>query len=203
MEKSWDSKWENFFKESGGNQYPEAGIIRFVANNYYSAKRRSCIKILDLGCGTGAIQWYLAREGFDTYGIDASSAAISKARGKLQKEGLKSDLRVGDFVNLPYKNGSMNAVIDAASIQHNSIDAIEEIIKEVYRVLKNGGKFFGMLIAESNGLSCASFKTHFFQKKEILALFCEFKGISVDHLAYTEENEKNSIKFWLVEAQKA
>lgn len=202
MKKSWDSKWEKFFRESCGNQYPEAAIIRFIARNYYVAKKRSHIKILDLGCGTGAVQWYLAREGFDAYGIDASPSAISKTRKRLRKEGLKSDLRVGDFVSLPYGNESIDTVIDAASIQHNSTDAIVKIIKEIHRVLKKGGKFFGMLIAESDGLSCDTFKTHFFQKKEIHDLFNKFIEIKIDHLAYTEENEKKFIKFWLVTSQK-
>ncbi len=171
MKKGWNSKWEKFYKKSDGNSYPEAAIIRFVANNYYGAKDRYLFKILDLGCGTGAVQWYLAREGFDTYGIDASPTAIKKSRNRLRNERLRSDLRIGDFTSLPYGNESMDAIIDAASIQHNNISSIKEIINEIYRVLKSNGRFFGMLIAQHWQLSDPAVVTRFFPKDELQALF--------------------------------
>jgi len=202
MKKSWDLNWNKFYKSTKGNQYPEPSIIRFIAENYYQVKDRSHIKILELGYGTGGHQWYFNREGFDTYGIDISSRAINMAKARLKKEGLQSHLCVRDFISLPYKDESMDAVIDTTSIQHNSLEAIREIIKEIYRVLKKGGKFFGMLIAEHKDLSDSRFKTHFFKKKEIRALFSKFKNVKIDNLHYSEENGEKYIKFWIVETQK-
>ena len=202
MKKSWDTYWDTFYQNSDGNQYPEVSIVRFVARNYYQVNDKSCVKILNLGCATGAHQWYLAREGFDAYGIDGSPTAVNKTRERLQKEGLQSNLCAGDFLTLPYEDEFMDAVIDPASIQHNSIESIREIIKEVYRVLKNGGRFFGMFIAKHKNLIDAQFKTHFFQKTEIQTLFSGFKSVNIDHFHYSEENEEKYVKFWVVKAQK-
>ncbi len=202
MHESWDRKWEQFYQQSNGNQYPDACIVRFVAKNYYSRKNRRKIHILDLGCGSGSTQWYLCKEGFTTFGIDASKTAIKKSRKRLQIDNLKADLRVGDFTTLPYLQSSMDAIIDAASIQHNRMNSIKKIILEIYRVLKKGGKFYGMLIAKSNKLSCADYATHVFKVPEIKSLFAAFRFLSIDYLEYTEANQTKSIKFWLVEATK-
>lgn len=194
--------WDMFYQNKTGNQYPEAHIVRFIACNYYGVKDRSKINILDLGCGAGPHLWYLAREGFNVYGIDGSQTAIDKAKNRLDKDGLKCDLLAADFLNLPYKGESMDAVIDAASIQHNAMESIKIIILEILRVLKEGGKYFGTLIAEHKDLSDASFKTHFSSKKEIHGLFSKFKNVKIDYSQYSEDNQEKYIKFWLVEAQK-
>jgi len=202
MKKSWDSQWEIFFQKTDGNQYPDACIVRFVARHYYDVPRRSDIAILDLGCGSGAVLWYLAREGFNAHGIDASPSGIRKAGERLQKEGLHGKLSIGDFVTLSHEDNVFDAVIDATSIQHNVYEAISEIVKEVHRVLKKGGMFFGMMIAVDDKMNAPDFKTHFFTKEEIKKLFFQFKELSIDHVVHTEENERKAIKFWLVEARK-
>ena len=67
---TWDENWEKFYKNFSGNRYPEPILIRLIAKNFFRIKTRKKIKILDLGCGEGANLWFLAREGFDAYGID-------------------------------------------------------------------------------------------------------------------------------------
>lgn len=198
---SWDTHWDRFYQQSTGNQYPEAHIIRFVAKNYYGAEDRSKINILDLGCGGGCHLWYLAREGFSAHGMDGSPTAIEAAKAKLGREGVHADLHVGDFTALPFADNSMDGIIDAASIQHNDMEAIRAIVNEICRVLKPGGKFFGVLISDSKDLSDKSFSTHFFSKSELQDLFAPFEEISVDETGYTADNGQRSIKFWLVEAR--
>ena len=41
----WDSKWEEFYKKSGGNEYPETAVVRFIARNFYKSNNRNEIKI--------------------------------------------------------------------------------------------------------------------------------------------------------------
>ena len=200
---NWDKEWETFYQKSGGNQYPDPALIRFVAKNYYKVKPRSDVKILDLGCGTGANLWYLAKEGFTAYGIDGSISGIRRAQEKLDRENAKADIQLGDFIHLPYDNEFFDAVIDVASIQHNDDDAINKIIAEIHRVLRKGGKYFGMLIESDENLSDNRFFTYYFDKKAVKANFSQFKSTIIDYMQYSENNERNSIRFLLVESIKS
>ena len=77
--KTFDKAWEKVHREREWGKYPSEDIIRFVARNYYRENRTE-IKILDIGCGQGANTWYLAKEGFQTYGFYGSESAINKAK---------------------------------------------------------------------------------------------------------------------------
>ena len=200
---TWDQHWEAFYEKGGGNQYPDPAIIRFVARNYYKVIPRCTVKILDLGCGVGAHLWFLAREGFNAFGIDGSKSSIIRASEKLNGENVKANIQVGDFLDLPYDNGFFDAVIDAASIQHNDGESIVKIIGEIHRVLKKGGKYFGMLIESEEKLSNMRFLTNYFNKQTVKVSFSQFESIDVDCMQYTENNENNYIRFLLVEASKA
>ncbi len=71
--------WENIFQNKEWGKYPPIPLVRFVAKNFYNVPNRKEIKILELGFGTGANLWYLAREGFSVYGIEGSKTAVEKA----------------------------------------------------------------------------------------------------------------------------
>ena len=138
----WNSGWESIFKSTDWGQYPPEELIRFVARNFFSRDDRNTIKILEVGCGTGANIWFLCREGFDTYGIDGSRTAVMKCEDKLQREGYTASLTVGDILNLPYEKDMFDAVIDNQCIYSNSMADSKQIFKEVKRVLKKGGLFY-------------------------------------------------------------
>ena len=56
-------------------------------------------KALDVGCGTGTTVTYLAKKGFDAYGLDISKVAIRKAVARARDSDVKCNLRVSDFLN--------------------------------------------------------------------------------------------------------
>ncbi len=59
-------------------------------------------RALDLGCGTGTNVVYLALHGFETFGVDVSSRAISQARRKLARAQVnrRAYVFVGDVTRL-------------------------------------------------------------------------------------------------------
>ncbi len=143
---AFDKKWEKIFSERAWGKYPCEEVIRITAQNFYKFKNRKYIKFLDLGCGGGATTWYLAKEGFDVYGIDGSPSAIKQTYNYLQKENLKATLKVSDFVHIDFENNTFDAVYDLGAIQHNKMNDIKKIYKEIVRVLKPKGLFFSKCI---------------------------------------------------------
>ncbi|KKT28986.1 hypothetical protein A3G55_00460 [Candidatus Giovannonibacteria bacterium RIFCSPLOWO2_12_FULL_44_25] len=198
---SWDKTWEKVFSSKEWGKYPPEVLVRFVARNYYAAPDRSKIKILDLGCGTGAATWYMAREGFSVVGIDGSKTAIKIARRRFKAEKLKADFKIGDIVKLDWPDNYFDSVTDIASIQSNSYQNIKKIMGEVYRVLKPGGKFFGTMIAEEKNMHWILME-HFFKLAEIKQLFLPFRDLKVDYSKRTMDNRRAITKLWCVEATK-
>ncbi len=223
MKKSWDSAWEKVFQEREWGKYPPEELIRFIARNFYSVKDRKSIKILDIGCGTGACTWYLAREGFSVDGIDGSKTAIYRATKRLAEEGLKAEFVVGDLIQLPYPDGLFDAVIDVASIECNTVANVKEIFAQVHRVLRAGGKFFSIAIKtgsygyrEGDEIERNTFTNvrtgphkgqgiiHFFTEREIRRLLSlnQFKNVEIEWSARTVNNQKTKIIHWIATAQK-
>lgn len=146
----WGKVWEEIFKSQEWGKYPNEELIRFVARNFYKAKDRKTIKILEVGCGPGANLWYLAREGFCVYGMDGSITAIKKAKNRLNDE-VKDwcvDLIVRDIVNIPFDEQFFDAVVDVECLYCNSIENLDKILNEINRVLKPKGMFFSLTFAK-------------------------------------------------------
>ena len=91
------------------------------------------MKILDLGCGTGNLSaQLLERIPVEAIGIDKSLQMLHKAT----KKSLQVLCGDADHRLLPFKDHSFDLVIGSYVIHHikNSMD----LIRECYRVLKNG-----------------------------------------------------------------
>ena len=87
-------------------------------------------RILDLGCGTGALARDLGDLG-NVHGLDLSIEAIRLTR----RRGVH-DLCVGSAERLPYAAGAFDAVTAADVIEH--VDD-ESAVAEIVRVLRPGG----------------------------------------------------------------
>jgi SAM-dependent methyltransferase len=218
--------WESIFSSRGWGAYPPEELIRFIARNYGKAADRSSVRVLEIGCGPGPNIWYLVREGYGVAGIDGSSTAIAQARHRLSTEGLPTheervDLRVGNFVKLPWDDEQFDAVIDVAALYANRRNDIASAIGEVFRTLKPGGKFFGKMFGKDTTGSdsgtliepgtrqfpdcgpCAGNEiAHFFDREELLEFLHAFRKVDIDHSVRTERNGEIRIFHWLVSATK-
>lgn len=104
---------------------------------------RSGERILDLGCGDGALTAKLAALGCQVVGVDASSAQVSAA-GKLGV-----DARVADAEHLDFDN-DFDAVFSNAAIHW--MRRPDAVITGVHRALRLGGRF----VAEMGGHGCVN-----------------------------------------------
>jgi ubiquinone/menaquinone biosynthesis C-methylase UbiE len=90
-------------------------------------------KILDAGCGTGAILQSLGNPARNV-GIDLAPEAIEFCR----QRGLKN-VRQGDICHLPFADASFDAVICSSVIYHQWVSDVDAALREMHRVLRPGG----------------------------------------------------------------
>ncbi|MBF0439712.1 MAG: class I SAM-dependent methyltransferase [Magnetococcales bacterium] len=100
-------------------------------------KNDTPIKILDIGCGDGALSAMLARQGFEVFGIDTSDLAIQLAKKMTSAIGLSIDFRVASTYELPWPAASFDAVLSSDVIEH--VAQPERMLHEIHRVLKPDG----------------------------------------------------------------
>jgi 2-polyprenyl-6-hydroxyphenyl methylase/3-demethylubiquinone-9 3-methyltransferase len=95
-------------------------------------------RVLDVGCGAGFLSNYLAREGFDVTGLDASRASIDVA-ARHDGSG-KARYLLGDARRLPFEDASFDVVCAMDFLEH--VEDPARVVTEVARVLRPGGTFF-------------------------------------------------------------
>tara|TARA_B110000003_G_scaffold148947_1_gene149962 strand:+ start:311 stop:976 length:666 start_codon:yes stop_codon:yes gene_type:complete len=220
----WDKGWDKLFSNNEWGKYPGEELIRFIARNYYGVSDRSKVNILEVGCGVGANLWYLAREGFNTFGIDGSKTAINKALKLMKNNDLEADIRQGDAMKLPYPDGFFDAVIDIECIYANSLNDTSIILGEIHRVLKNRGMIFSKTFATGmSGEDTAKKLTdepntyiempdgplrddygiiRLTPENEIGKIYHLFKDLKFDSVIRTDKNRSNIIPEWLIQGIK-
>lgn len=90
------------------------------------------IKILDVGCGTGALMGELGQYG-EVYGVDNSSLAVDFCH----KRGLVNVV-LGKIEHIPFPDNAFDLVIALDVMEHIKDDVMA--ILEIKRVLKEGGQ---------------------------------------------------------------
>lgn len=119
-ERYWKDKKENFF----------AYDRNLVLDQFFSEGE----KVLDLGCGDGAVSEYLqSKLKVKVVGVDISIHAIREAK----KRGI--DAKVVDAEDkLPFDSETFDIVFWGDNIEH--LFSPIKVAKEIKRVLKNGGR---------------------------------------------------------------
>lgn len=139
-----DTIWESEIYSQGHhlNRYPFDAVVSFLFRYRPRDKPREQTDLLEIGCGAGNNLWFAAREGFRVAGIDGSESAISFAQKRFESEDLFGDLRVGNFLSLPYENNVFDIGIDRGSLVCVGYAAQQVGVEEMRRVLRPGGIFF-------------------------------------------------------------
>lgn len=100
--------------------------------------------VLDLGSGAGFDCFLAAKKvGLKgkVIGIDMTEEMINKAKANAEKYGDKNvEFRLGEIEKLPVEDNSIDVAISNCVI--NLVPDKEKAFKEIYRVLKKGGKMY-------------------------------------------------------------
>lgn len=212
MKNSTRDLWEELHKDNRFRpRYPSEIVVQYVFRNF---KRDGKNKVLDLGCGAGRHVYFMAKEKIDAYGVDISSEGVEYTKKILKQDNLKENILIGTAYDIPYESEMFDGLISYGVLYYCTIAEIELSVKEIYRVLKKGGKAlivvrsiedyrYGdgkeiekntFLINEEDSTKCSFNENgmimHFFNKDEILNLFNEFKIVDIDKIDETSENGK-------------
>lgn len=117
---------------------------RFRRNQIGLLDPREGERVLEVGCGTGALSLLakmIVGENGIVEGIDIAPKMIAKARKKAEKAKLPINFRVASIDELPYRDGVFDAVISSMMFHHLPLTVKGRGLEEVYRVLKTGGRF--------------------------------------------------------------
>ncbi len=126
-------KWEYFSRQ------------RLLATGIVASRRPTSTRVLDIGCGHGALSLTLSESaGFDVVAMDILETRVSSVRAKKAARDPAAAARVhivrADAETLPYRNESFDAVAATEVLEH--LDEPGRMLSEAARVLRPGGRFF-------------------------------------------------------------
>ena len=128
-----------FFDRIEAHRYGKEWHIPAAAN--FDSTRG--LKVLEIGCGLGTDGAQFAKAGADYTGIDLTEASIELARKRFELAGLKGEFRVADAEQLDFADETFDLVYSHGVLHHTP--DIEAAVREIYRVLKPGGRAMVML----------------------------------------------------------
>jgi len=99
--------------------------------------------VLDCGCGTGTLAVLVKRrvgQNGSVHGIDLSRDQLAIARDKVGKQGLDIQFHEGSIDELPFADGSFDAIFSTLMLHHVPERVKRGAFREMRRVLKPGGR---------------------------------------------------------------
>jgi SAM-dependent methyltransferase len=141
----WDRRWQ-VEEQRALWEEPDRRIRDLVPE----LRRREASVVLDLGCGVGRHALFLADQGFEVVGTDASEAGIARATEVAAGAGLAVRFRVEDFLNLSFEDRSFDYVLAWNVIYHGDVAVVARCLDEVRRVLRRGGIYQSTMLSKRN-----------------------------------------------------
>lgn len=98
---------------------------------------------LDLGCGTGGLACFLAKQGFKVTAIDISSTAIGEAKSQATSRGLNIDFQVADLCHEKLPENTFDIITDNHFL-HCIVFSHERygVLQNIHRALKPEGEYW-------------------------------------------------------------
>jgi ubiquinone/menaquinone biosynthesis C-methylase UbiE len=103
-------------------------------------------RVLDVGCGTGALLERLAARG-EAVGLDLSPDMLARAARRQRGRGSGAALVRGDVQHLPFRDAALESVVSTFAI--NAVPDLEKALAEMLRVLQPGGSLAFISVGES------------------------------------------------------
>jgi 2-polyprenyl-3-methyl-5-hydroxy-6-metoxy-1,4-benzoquinol methylase len=96
------------------------------------------LKVLDIGCGSGALATRIAKHGATVTAVDLTQTAVDLTRRNAALQNLDVDVIRCDVEKLPIESDKFDFVFSWGVLHHT--ETFENALKEVNRVLRPGGR---------------------------------------------------------------
>jgi ubiquinone/menaquinone biosynthesis C-methylase UbiE len=141
---TYDSKkWDNFHS----NAHIKAA--EKPPSSYAIAKEKLFPRnslVVDVGGGTGADVNYFLQQGHSAILIDISPFALKTAQNIAKEKGQDKGLAVKHvdlgLNNIPIHDNSVDIVYSRIALNYFGVDRTAQLVHDIYRILKPGGKAF-------------------------------------------------------------
>ena len=218
--------WENTFKNNLKSQrnFPNEELCRFLGRNYKDKKK---IKVLELGCGTGANVPAILHHNMSLTAIDFSKFAIKICKKKYAYYKKDLDFLHFNMLDLDKLKDNYDLIIDVFSSYNLNFDQNKILINKIYNKLKKNGIYFSYTPSKKStswirekdrfdGSTLNSFKRknspyfgnkgffRFVSKEELKKNFSKknFKIKYCEKISKTYNNTKEYFEFFKIEVKK-
>ena len=140
-DKIFDSLWRSA-ADQGLTIEPPSVWVNTVVKELTPGLGRT---VLEVGSGSGKISLELSRAGALTVLLDKSVAAVTSSAQLYSENGQIALHTIGDLFELPYSDGTFDAVWSSGVLEHFERDGTEAGIREMCRVCKKGGTVLVMV----------------------------------------------------------
>ena len=101
---------------------------------------RPGVRVLELGCGSGAQLVNCGLLGAEVHGVDLEESVVTLANAKLGHLKIQGEARVDDVGALSYPDDNFDVVLSSDCHEHLPPDLQSRSLREALRVLKPGGR---------------------------------------------------------------
>jgi len=143
----WNQRAQSYDREPGHGirtTREEWAWRRVLASAFDRIQTEAPLRILDVGCGAGAMTGLLANMGYHVTGIDLSPEMLAVARARADESGLPITLVDGRAESLPFEDDAFDLVFSRHLLW--TLPRPRKTIKEWARVVRPGG-----LVAVADG----------------------------------------------------
>ncbi len=134
---------------SGGRWEITEPMIKFISRyvqrrvgvNEY-VKRKNVDLALDVGCGNGNSIEFLFKQGIQTKGIDLSEIAITNTKERMNQYGFQPEIMVQNAQDMTFNDKTFDLVLSDGVLDHVNNEISENIISEIYRIMKDDAYLF-------------------------------------------------------------
>jgi ubiquinone/menaquinone biosynthesis C-methylase UbiE len=179
-----ENPWENAYKKQGSLWAGHQHLLPVIEKGE---------RFLETGCGNGKTAVQLCSREIICHGMDISLSAIRMAAGACRN----AEFYAGDITAIPAKDGVYDTVISFHTISHLNGSERSKAASEIYRVLRNGGRFYFRDFGTSD-LRCGKgleterntfrkgngISTHFFDMAEVTGLFRKFELTGQEYIRW-------------------